>query len=133
MSIPTELFATMTGRLAPGGSPGTSTDAILVWRALFGKFGPLIGPLSAELLFARSLSTHESVFPWLPQSVPGARQTLLDEFERSLDSRTPDEILAVNRLLLASYIASLAELIGPGLVARFVHTAFPREEPSENI
>lgn len=122
----------MTGRLAPGGSPGTAMDAIVIWRTLLGKFGPLIGPLSAELLFVRSLAAHASAFPWLPQPSPGTLRPLLADFERSLDSRTPDEILAVNRLLLASYLAVLGELIGPGLVARFLHTAFPHEESGEN-
>lgn len=128
MLIPTELLATMTGHLAPGGSPATAMDAIAVWRALFRKFAPLIGPLSAELLFARSLALHQSAFPWLPQSVAHTPRPLLEAFERSLDSRTPDEIIAINHLLLASYITGLGELIGPGLVTRFLHTAFPHEK-----
>jgi hypothetical protein len=132
MPIPTELFATMTGRLAPGGRPGTITDAVAVWRALFKKFSPLIGPLSTELLFARSLATHEGAFPWLPQAMPGTLRPVFEEFERSLASRTSDEIVAVNRALLASYTTGLAELIGPGLVTRFVRAAFPPDESNKN-
>jgi hypothetical protein len=131
MPIPTELFATMTGRLAPAGRPGMAMDAIVVWRALFKKFAPLIGPLSTELMFARTLAAHEVAFPWLPQAVPGAPRPVFEEFERSLDSRTPDEIAVVNRALLATYTTALAELIGPGLATRFLQAAFPHDESSD--
>jgi hypothetical protein len=107
--------------------------AIVVWRALFKKFGPLIGPLSMELLFARTLAAHEGAFSWLPQAVPGAPRPVFEEFEHSLDSRTPDEIAAVNRALLATYTTGLAELIGPGLVTRFLQAAFPHEESNDNM
>jgi hypothetical protein len=93
----------------------------------------LIGPLSTELLFARALTTHERAFPWLPQAVPGAPRPVFEEFERSLDSRMPDEIAAVNRALLATYTTGLAELIGPGLVTRFLQAAFPHDESSDTI
>jgi hypothetical protein len=133
MPIPTALFATITGRLAPAGSPGTAKDAIVVWRALFKKFAPLIGPFSTELLFVRTVAAHEGAFPWLPQAVPGAARPLFEEFARSLDSQMPDEIAAVNRALLATYTTGLAELIGPGLVTRFLQAAFPHNESTDNM
>jgi hypothetical protein len=132
MPIPTELFATITGRLAPDGAAGMTMDAIVIWRALFKKFAPLIGPLSTELLFARSLAVHAGAFPWLPQVAPGAARPLLDEFERSLDKQTPDEIAAANHALLASFTTSLSELIGSGLVIRFLQAAFQHDESNKN-
>jgi hypothetical protein len=132
MPIPTELLATMTGRLAPAGRPGTAADAVLVWRALFKTFAPLIGPLSTELLFTRALAAHEGVFPWLAQAVPGVPRPVFEEFERRLDNRTTDDIYAVNRALLATYTTALVELIGPGLVTRFLQAAFPHDESSDN-
>lgn len=107
-------------------------DAIVIWRALFKKFAPLIGPLSTELLFARSLAVHAGAFPWLPQVAPGAARPLLDEFERSLDKQTPDEIAAANHALLASFTTSLSELIGSGLVIRFLQAAFQHDESNKN-
>jgi hypothetical protein len=108
-------------------------DAIVVWRMLFKKFAPLIGPLSMELLFARSLAAHAGAFPWLPQVLPGAAGPVLEDFERSLDSRTPDEIAAANRALLATFTSRLSDLIGAGLVIRFLRTAFPPDETHKNI
>jgi hypothetical protein len=132
MPIPTELFETIRGRQAPGGDPGMALDAIVTWRALFRKFGPLIGPLSTELLFARSLGAHAGAFPWLPQAAPGGLRPTLDEFERSLDSRTLDEIAAANHALLATFATGLSDLIGAGLVIRFLQAAFPRDESNKN-
>lgn len=120
----------MTGRFAPGNGTGTVTvtDVIMVWRALFGKFSPLIGPLSTELLFARALATHESAFPWLPQAAPGAGRSILADFEHSLHGRAPDEIVAVNRALLLSYTTGLSTLIGDRLTTRFLQAAFPGDD-----
>lgn len=125
MPIPTELFSTITARLAPGGRLGTATDAIVIWRILFKKLAPLIGPYSMELLFARSLAAHENAFPWLPQNLPGVTHPLIEHFERSMDARAPEDIVAVNRLLLASFTSGLADLIGQGLTTRLLQAAFP--------
>lgn len=108
-------------------------DAIVVWRALFKKFAPLIGPLSTELLFARALAIHESAFPWLPQALPGATHPIFTEFERSLDDRTPDEIVSVNHALLLSYTTGLVDLIGAGLTTRFLQAAFPIDATNNRI
>ena len=103
-------------------------DAVVVWRALFKKFGPLIGPLSTDLLFARTLASHEAAFPWLPQAVPGSTRSIFADFERSLDSRRFDEVAAANRALLSSYTAGLADLIGAGLTIRFLDAIFPNDD-----
>lgn len=108
-------------------------DAIVVWQALFKKFGPLIGPLSTELLFARSLAAHETTFPWVPQTTTGAMRPLFEEFQRGLENRSSDEIVAVNSALLATYLNGLADLIGAGLVTRFVQAAFPHDETNKKI
>ena len=122
----------MTGRLVPREGAATAMDAIVVWRALFRKFAPLLGPLSTELLFARVLATHESAFPWLPQALPGAARPIFTDFERSLDGRPPDEIVLVNHALLLSYTTGLADLIGAGLTTRFLQAAFPIDGTTNN-
>ncbi|RZA35597.1 MAG: hypothetical protein EOP92_09600 [Lysobacteraceae bacterium] len=126
MSIPTELLAAMSGRLAPGGGPATAADAVRVWRTLFQRFDPLLGPLSTALLFVRAMDTQAAAFPWLPQtSAAESAQTAFDRFAHSLDGRSPDDILAVNRVLLAAFTAHMSELIGAGLTTRFLRAAFP--------
>lgn len=126
MSIPTELLATISGRLAPGGAPATAADAVRVWRTVFQRFDPLLGPLSTALLFARAMDTQAAAFPWLPQtSAAQPAQTAFDRFAHSLDGRSPDDILATNRALLASFAEQTSELIGAGLATRFLRAAFP--------
>lgn len=132
MPNPTELFETITRRLAPDGAAATRADAVQVWRTLFKQFAPLIGPLSTQLLFARSLAAAQADFPWLPRAAPNGAHTSFEAFERCLDGRAPQDIAAVNRALLSSYTTILAELIGMRLTISFLQAAFPDVEPNKN-
>ncbi len=129
MPIPTELLDTILDRLAPNGDPPTPDDAIDVWARLFARFRPLLGPLSTQLLFARALALHESAIPWLPQATtPDQTRQAFDLFARALDGRQPEDVLAANRALLASYATQLAELIGTRLATQFLRSAFPPDD-----
>ena len=125
MAIPSELLVQIASRLAPDGGAATAQDALGVWARLFGKLGPLLGPLSNELLFARSVTTRQPAFPWLPQFEPGAESTAFAGFDPCLDARSPEEIVAVNRALLETYTTALADLIGAQLATRLLRAAFP--------
>ena len=125
MAIPTELLVQITNRLAPDGGPATVQDALGVWATLFGKLGPLFGPLSNELLFARSMTRRQPGFPWLPRLEPGAESSAFAGFVPSLHGRSPEEIVAVTRALLDTYTAALADLIGAYLATRLLRAAFP--------
>lgn len=131
MPIPTELFATIMAPIAAD-SPQPAAEAIQVWHILFRKFGPLLGSLSTDLLFARSLAMHASDYPWLPQIAPAAPRTAFPEFERSLDARGAQDIVAANHALLASYTTGLVSLIGAGLTTRLLQTAFPNNKTNTN-
>jgi len=131
MPIPTELFTTIMAPIAAD-SPEPAAEAIRVWHLLFRRFGPLIGPLSTDLLFARSLALHASDYPWLPRIAPAAPRTAFPEFERSLDARGADDIVAVNRALLESYTTGLVNLIGAGLTTRLLEAAFPDNKTNTN-
>lgn len=132
MPIPTELFATIMERLHAQSASDAAAEATRLWHALFDKFSPLIGPLSAQLLFMRSLATHEPVFPWLPKVAPTSVQTAFPEFERSLDGRSTEEIIAANHALLSTYTTVLSELIGARLAANFLHAAFAVDDTNKN-
>ena len=131
MPIPTELFATIMAPIAAD-SPDPAAEAIRVWHVLFRRFGPLLGPLSTDLLFARSLAMHASDFPWLPKIAPTAARTAFEEFERSLETRKAQDIVAANHALLASYTTGLVNLIGAGLTTRLLETAFPDNKTNTN-
>ena len=133
MPLPTELFATIMGRLSADNAAESAAEAMRLWQTLFRKFSPLIGPLSAELLFVRSLAAQQAAFPWLPHVAPGATRTAFAEFERSLDSRTAEDIVAANHALLVTYISVLADLIGVRLATKFLGTAFAEDETNKNI
>ena len=133
MPIPTELFATIMKRLDAQSADDAAAEAARLWQTLFEKFSPLIGPLSAQLLFMRSLATHEAVFPWLPRIAPASVQTAFPEFERSLDGRSAEEIVAANRALLSTYTTILSELIGVRLAAKFLGAAFLDDETNKNV
>ena len=120
-------------RLNTQSASDAAADATRLWQTLFEKFSPLIGPLSAELLFMRSLSMHEAVFSWLPRIAPASVRTAFPAFERSLDGRSVEEIVAANHALLSTYTDILAELIGARLAAKFLNAAFADDETNKNI
>ena len=124
---------TIVGYMAPDNDADAAAAAVGAWHALFRKIGPLLGPLSADLLFARSLIVNEAAFPWLPRVAPGASRTAFEQFERSLANRAPEEIVAANRALLSTYTTVLAGLIGDGLATRFLGAAFPGVETNTEI
>lgn len=122
MPIPTDLLATITATL----EDGTPDDARRIWRALRAKLDPLLGPMSNQLLFVRSLEAHQADFPWLPPTATlAAQHEVLALFELGLDALAPAELAHANRVLLETYIRALCELIGVALATRFLRSAFP--------
>lgn len=133
MPIPTELLASITDRLSPGGKPGNAADALRVWNRLYAKFSPLLGPLSTELLFVRTLHEHADSFPWLARcALPDKSGDALGAFTLCLDGQAPADIVAANSVLLATYIAELSDLIGDRLSAQFLRAAFSPDEDNKN-
>lgn len=129
MPIPTELLAAMTDRLTPNGGPATADDATRVWSRVFSRFNPLIGPVSTQALFARTLALHQHAFPWLPQApAPNQAPRAFDAFALALDGQQADALLAANRALLVTYSTELAELIGARLATQFLRSAFPPDD-----
>lgn len=133
MPIPTELFTTIMERLGAQSASEATAEAIRLWHTLFDKFTPLIGPLSAELVFTRSLAAHETVFPWLPRVAPASAQTAFAQFEQSLDGRSVEEIVAANRALLSTYTTVLTDLIGARLAVKFLSAALVDDDTNKNI
>lgn len=130
----TELLATITDHLRPGGKPGTAADAVQIWNTLKARFAPLLGPMSTDLLFVRTLSRHTQAFPWL-EACAALREprAAFDAFVLCLGQQAPADIVAANHALLTSYIAHLSDLIGERLVVRLLGSAFPSGAAGKNI
>ena len=129
MPIPTELLSAITDRLTPHGGPATADDAITVWRCIFSRFNPLIGPMSTQALFARALALHQPAFPWLPQALtPDQARQAFASFALALGGQQADALLAANRALLDTFSTELAELIGARLATQFLRSAFPPDD-----
>ena len=130
----TELLATITDRLRPGGEPGNADDAVQVWNTVQARFAPLLGPMSTDLLFVRTLSEHARDFPWLEAcAAQGAPGDAFKAYVLCLGKLAPADIEAANQTLLTSYIVYLSELIGERLVTRFLASAFPSGATGKNI
>lgn len=129
MPIPTELLATIMECLTPDGAPASTASAAGVWARMFARFDPLLGPMSTQLLFARTLALNEAAFPWLPQAAtPEQQRQAYTLFASALDGRQADELLAVNRALLESFTSQLGELIGVRLASQFLASAFAPDD-----
>jgi hypothetical protein len=129
MPIPTDLFATITAPL----EAGTPDGAIRVWQGLRNKLDPLLGALSNQLLFVRSLDAHRAEFPWLPMTVTlPERERAFDEYQRLLAGLDHSTLVRVNRTLLATYTDALCGLIGATLCTRFLRSAFPGPTANKN-
>ncbi len=107
--------------------------AIGIWRQLAFKFVPLLGPNSVNSIYARSLESNKSAFPWLPDSV---RQDVADlplmALKASLLVRRADEVILANSALLDTFVNLLATLIGARLTIPFLRSAFPHEAHQKN-
>jgi hypothetical protein len=129
MPIPPDLLATITAPL----EAGTPDGAIGVWQLLGNKLDPLLGVLSNQLMFARSLDAHRSEFAWLPTTVTlPERERAFDEYQRLLPGLDPHVLVRVNHALLATYTDALCELIGATLCTRFLRSAFPGSTANKN-
>ncbi|MEW7849714.1 hypothetical protein AB2N08_13520 [Massilia aurea] len=129
MPIPTDLLATITAPL----EAGTPDAAIQVWQLLRNKLDPLLGALSSQLLFVRSLDAHRPAYPWLPAtgSLP-EREAVFAAFHKLLPGLEPQVLIEVNRALLATYTDAICELIGASLATRFLRSAFPGPSAIKN-
>lgn len=122
MPIPTDLLVTITVPF----EAGTPEGAMLVWQLLRDKLDPLLGALSSQLLFVRSLDAHRPTFPWLPATLTLAqREVAFDTYQRLLAGLEPALLVQVNRALVITYTDALCELIGLSLATRFLRSAFP--------
>jgi len=124
MPLTPELLAIITDHLGPAGKPGNADGAAWVWQRLFATFRPLLGPLSTETLFVRTLFGHGGEVHWLREAAASPPGEAFALFLRRLQEQAPEEIVTVNRALLLTYATELADLIGDRLASRFLHAAF---------
>lgn len=132
MSISNDLLSAIMKGMDVDRGWATAERALAIWNRITRKFGPLLGPGSADLLFTRSLDENRVRFPWLPIPDPDGADSFYEGLEASLTQRPPDEILASTRALLETYIDLLTTLIGARLTNQFLRSAFPTDEAERN-
>lgn len=124
MALKNELLLTLMERVDNSSQATALRDVVAIWLALLGKFSPLIGPASVQVLFMRSLDVNRAAFPWLPVMSPNKAGDLhFSEFEASLKIQPADEMIRATHALLGTYLDSLFTLIGKTLTAKFVSSA----------
>jgi hypothetical protein len=124
MAIKNELLLTLMERIDRSSDASALRDVIVIWLALLGKFSPLIGPTSVQVLFVRSLDVNRADFPWLPAISPGVGDGQhFSAFESVLKTQPSEQVIGVTHALLGSFIDSLFTLIGQTLTAKFVCSA----------
>lgn len=125
MALRNELVQTLMERVDTRSEDTVRTGVIVLWHRLMGKFSPLIGPSSVQVLFMRSLDANRTLFPWLP-SVRGddSEAGLFSTFEAVLMTQSSDEVLKATRALLGSFVDALFTLIGTTLTGQFVCSVF---------
>ena len=123
MASRSELLRTLMAQVDDSAEGSAQRDVIVVWLALLGKFSPLIGPASVNVLFMRSVDVNRVDFPWLPSIAPNGAGEHFSAFETVLNSQPSDEVIRASSALLGTFIDSLFTLIGPALTAKFVGSA----------
>jgi hypothetical protein len=125
MALKDELLLGLMKRVDTSSEVTVLADVILIWHAVLGRFSPLIGPSSVQVLFMRSLAANRAAFPWLPRhNQHHAAATPFSAFEAMLKTQPPDEVIRSTQALLGTYIDSLFTLIGRTLTAQFLGSAF---------
>lgn len=132
MALKDELLQTLMKRVDTGSETTVPADAVAVWHAVLGRFSPLLGPSSVQVLFMRSLAANRAAFPWLPRmNLSKAGETPFSAYEAVLKTQPPGEVIRSTEALLGTFIDSLFTLIGRTLAAQFLGTAF-RDLGDEN-
>ncbi len=133
MALKSELLRTLMEQVDDSADGTAQRDVIAVWLALLGKFSPLIGPASVNVLFMRSVDVNRAAFAWLPPIAPNGAGDQFSAFETVLKTQPPDEVIRATRALLGTFIDSLFTLIGPALTAKFVGSAAGDKRDSKKV
>ncbi|MET0859061.1 MAG: hypothetical protein ABWY27_20105 [Telluria sp.] len=133
MALKNEILLTLIERVDTSAQATVLADVAVIWQKVLGRFSPLIGPSSVNVLFARSLDANRAAFPWLPPSDQNnAAEMPFSAFEAVLKIQSPDEVIRATQALLGTYIDSLYTLIGRTLTEQFVGSAF-RDDGDKKI
>lgn len=98
----------------------------MIWQRLAGKFVPLIGPASVQLIVVRSIEANQAAFPWLgPFAGPGMSTPPYDGLRTAMEQVEREAILAATSAMLMTYLNQLNTLIGARLTEQFVRAIFP--------
>jgi hypothetical protein len=87
----------------------------------------LVGDMGVRALFARSVASARSTYPWLAAATPSAPPWVA--LRGAMERQEPPAIRDAFAGLLSSFIELLARLIGDGLVRRLMNDVWPEVFP----
>lgn len=100
-------------------------SAVELWEKLAYQVILIVGEDGFNSLYTRSVLIAKRDYPWLSsRSFPVKTGQQFSELKLSLETRTPDQASAANRLLLVTFTDTLALLIGEQLTASLLRSAW---------
>jgi hypothetical protein len=101
-------------------------DAVTdLWRQLTDQVIFIVGEIGFESLYARSVFTTQSTYPWLSESsVAPQPDGRFGGLKMTLERQTPTEAREANVLLLKNLTGILASMIGEQLTANILRSAW---------
>ena len=103
-----------------------SADAAVdLWEKIANQIVSIIGDVGFDLLYARSISLTQRLYPWLTaRSPPLQKECRFAELRVDLDGQTSAQAGAANSLLLITFTDILAGLIGENLTGNILKLAW---------
>ena len=121
--------------LRRGGPPEEAlAEGMLAWEQLAGHLSSLIGEAGFCALYARSLAVAQAPEALVRSSASlRSIDTLVAQLREGLATLAPEQACVVNAAVLDTFTKLLSGLIGDGLTARLLNTAWAaRSEGNRN-
>ncbi len=109
------------GIRAHGDASRIAQEIVLRWRGIDAALAPIVGSLGVATLYRRCIFLAARTYPWLAHDEAGDAPTLdLALLHTLLAARDSTEAAAAGELLLETFTALIARLIGSSLAERLL-------------
>jgi hypothetical protein len=120
------LVELLAGRASAGDTPRQLVDLVVdSWSRIDAALKPIVGSRAVAMLLKRSLFLTGSAHPWLAEGANELPEVMdLDALRRLLAGRTSVDVAAAGGLLLKTFEALLASLVGSSLTERLLRSVW---------